>query len=62
MDRMKTQKDITLEEELPKLENVQYPTGEEWRAMINSSKKNEEPGPKRKRCLAGNVPGDETKV
>ena len=43
MNSMKRQKDMTLEDELPRSEGVQYATGEEWR---NSSRKNEEAGPK----------------
>ena len=39
---------MTLEDELPRLEGVQYATGEEWRAITNSSRKNEGAGPKRK--------------
>ena len=43
MNSMKRQKDMTLEDELPRSEGVQYATGEEWR---NSSRKNDEAGPK----------------
>ena len=46
MDSMKRQKDITLEDEAPRLEGVQYATGEEQRAISNSSSKNEAAGPK----------------
>ena len=35
---------MTLKDEPPKLEGVQYATGEEWRAIINSSRKNEVAG------------------
>ena len=45
MNSMKRQKDMTLEDKLPRSEGVQYATGEEWR---NSSRKNEEAGPKQK--------------
>ena len=41
MNSMKRQKDITLKDELPRLVDVQYATGEEWR---NNSRKNEEMG------------------
>ena len=34
------------EDEPPRSESVQCATGEEWRAMTNSSRKNEVPGPK----------------
>ena len=45
---MKRQKDMTPEDEhcLLQLEGVQYPTGEEQRAISNSSWKNEAAGPK----------------
>ena len=43
MHSIKRQKDMTLEGELPRSVGVQYTTGEEWR---NSSRKNEEAGPK----------------
>ena len=43
MNTMKRQKDMTLEDELPRSVGAQYATGEEWR---NSFKKNEETEPK----------------
>ena len=46
MNSMKRQKDMTPEDEPPKLEGIQYDTGEEWRAVTNSSSKNEATGPK----------------
>ena len=47
MDSMKMQKDITSEEEPSlRLEGIQYATGEEQRAITNSSRKNEAAGPK----------------
>ena len=42
---MKRQKDMTLEDELPRLVGAQYATGEEGR---NNSRKNEEIRPKKK--------------
>ena len=39
MNSTKRQKDMTLEDELPRSVGAQYATGEEWR---NSFKKNEE--------------------
>ena len=42
---MKRRKDMTLEDELPRLVGAQYATGEEWR---NDSRKNEEMEPKQK--------------
>ena len=46
MNSMKRQKDMTLEDEAPRLEGVQYATGEEQRAITHSSRKNEADGPK----------------
>ena len=46
MNSMKRQKDMTLKDEPPRMEGVQYTTGEEWRAITNSSSKNEPAGPK----------------
>ena len=46
MNSMKRQKDTTLEGGPPRLEGVQYATGEEWRAVVNSSSKNKMAGPK----------------
>ena len=40
---MKSQKDKTLKDELPRLVGAQYATGDQWR---NNSRKNEETGPK----------------
>ena len=59
MNSMKRQKDMILEDELPKLVGAQYATGEEWR---NSFRKNEKPGPKWKWCSAVDVSGSESKV
>ena len=42
---MKRQKDMTLKDELPRLEGAQYATGYQWR---NNSRKNEETEPKQK--------------
>ena len=56
---VKRQKDMTLKDELPRLVGVQYATGEEWK---NSSRKNEEMGPKQKQCPVVNVTGDRSKV
>ena len=39
MNSMKRQKDMTPEDEPPRLEGVQYATGEEWRASTNSCRK-----------------------
>jgi len=44
MNRIKWQKNITPEVEFSRLEDVQYATGEEQRAITNSSRKNETGG------------------
>ena len=41
-------KDMTPEDEPPRLEGVQYATGEERRAITNNSRKNEVAGSKQK--------------
>ena len=46
MNSMKRQKDMTPEDEPLRLEGVQYATGEDWRAITNSSTKNEVTRPK----------------
>ena len=43
MDSVKRQKDNTAEDELPRLEGIQYAPGEERKAVTNSSRKNEAP-------------------
>ena len=48
---------MTLEDEPPRLVSGQHVTEEEWR---NSSRKNEEAGPKQKHCSAVDVPGGES--
>ena len=62
MDSMKRQKDMTPEDEPPSLEGVQYATGEEWRAIMNSSKKSEVVGPKWEWHSVVDMSGDESKV
>ena len=59
---MKRQKDVTVEDEPPRSEGVQYTTGEERRTITNSSRKNEEAGPKEKLHSAVHVCGGESKV
>ena len=61
-DSMKMQKDMTMEDKLPGLEGVQYATGEEWKAITNTSRKNEVTGPKREWCSDVNMSGGESKV
>ena len=53
---------MTLKDESPRLEGVQYATGEEQRTTINSLRKNEAAGPKQKWCSAVDVSGDESKI
>ena len=43
------------DEPVPRLEGVQYATGEEQRAIINSSRKKEADGPKWKQCSVVDV-------
>ena len=59
LSNMKRQKDMTLEDEPPGSEGVQYATGEE---CGNSSKKNGATGPKQKRCWVVDVFVGESKV
>ena len=47
---------------LPRSEGVQYATREEYRAITNSSRKNEVAGPKQKQCSVVDVSGGESKV
>ena len=49
-------------DEPPRSESVQYTTGEEQRAITNSSRKNEAAGPKWKQCSAVDVSGGKSKV
>ena len=55
MNGMKRQKDMTLIDELPRLEGAQYATGYQWR---NNSRKNEETEPKQKQHPVVDVTGD----
>ena len=56
---MKREKDMTLEDELPRSVDAQYATGEEQR---NISRKNEEAEPKWKQYPVVEVTGDRSKV
>ena len=56
------QKDMTPEDEPSSSEGVQYATGEEQRAITNSSRKNEAAGPKWNWSSAVDVSSDESKV
>ena len=53
---------MTLEDEPSTLEGVQYATGEEQRAITNSSRKNEAAGQKQKQHSVVDVSGGESKV
>jgi len=53
---------MTPQDKLPWSEDDQYATGEEWKAIPNNSRKNEEAGPESKRCSLVDVPGGESKV
>ena len=48
-----------MKDELPRLVDAQYATGEEWR---NSFRKNEEAEPKQKQCPVLDVTGEGSKV
>ena len=59
---MKQQKDKTPEDESPRSVGIQYATGEEWKAVTNSSKKNEVAGQKKEQHSTLDVSGGESKV
>ena len=59
MNSVKSQKDRTLTDDLPRSVGVQYDTGEKWR---NSSRKNEEAEPKQKQHPLVEVTGDGSKL
>ena len=59
MNSMKSQKDMSQKDELPRLVGAQYATGEEWR---NSSRRDEEVELKRKQHPVVDVTGDRIKV
>ena len=46
---MKRQKAVTPKDEPTGSESVQYATGEEWKAITNSFRRNEAAGPKREK-------------
>ena len=56
---MKTQRDRTLKDEVPRLGGAQYATGKKWR---NNSRKNEDTEPKQKQHPVEDVMGDGSKV
>ena len=55
MDCMKKQKDMMPEDGCPRLEGVQYATGEVQREVTKSFRKNEAAGPEWERCSAGDA-------
>ena len=59
MNSMKRQNDRTLRDELPRLVDAQYATGDQWR---NNSRKNEGMEPKQKQYPVVDVTGDGSKV
>ena len=59
MNSMKRQKDMTLNDELPRSVGAQYATGYQWR---NNSRKKEETEPKQKQCPVVDATGDGSKV
>ena len=59
MNSMNGQKDRALKDELPRLVDVQYATGDQWR---NNSKKNKGTEPKQKQHPVVDVTGDGSKV
>ena len=58
MNSMKSYKDRTLKDGLPRLVGAQYTTGDQWR---NNSRKNEETEPKQKQHPVVDVTGDGSK-
>ena len=59
MNSMKSQKDRTLKDELPRVVGAQYATGDQWRT---NSRNNEETEPKQKQCPVVDVTGDVSKI
>ena len=59
---MERQKDMTAEDEHPRLEGVQYITGEKRREITNRSRKKEAAGPKGKPHSVVDGSGDESKI
>ena len=59
MNSMKSQKDRTLKDELPRSVGAQYATGDQWR---HNSRKNEGMEPKQKQYPVVDVTGDRSKV
>ena len=53
---------MTLKDESPRSEGVQYATGEQQRAVTNSSRKNKAAGPQGKGQSVVDISGSESKV
>ena len=53
---------MTLKDESPRSEGVQYATGEEQRTTTNSFRRNEVAGPRQIQRSVVNVSGDESKI
>ena len=62
MNNMKRQNCMILEDEPPRFESVQHGSGEEWRVITNSSRKNEMAVPKQKWCSVVDGSDGENKV
>ena len=62
MNSMRMRKAMTLEDEPPRSEGIQCAAGEEQRAIMNSSRKNEVAGPKQKGPSVVDVSDSESKV
>ena len=62
MDSMKRKKDTMSEDGSSRSEGVQYATGKQQRAIPNSSRKNEEAGPKQECRSIMDVPGGESEI
>ena len=59
MNKVKTEKDRTLKDELPRSVGAQYATGDQWR---NNSRKDEETNSKQKQYPVVDVTGDESNI
>ena len=59
MNSMKTQKDMTLKGEAPKVVGAQYATGDQWR---NNSRKNKGMEPKKTQYPVVDMTGDRSKI
>ena len=53
---------MTLKDESPRSDGVQYAAGEEQRTITKSSRNNEATGPKQKQCSVVDVSDDESKI